>query len=289
MKNIIPIILGILLASVSFFYLDKEGEATNIHQLFGYDEKLFYEGIIQASREPSEDSQDIIGGVIPHHLLASFMIADFFDRLKEQNPQTIILIGPNHFEKGDFIVLSSLYDWQTPFGRVQADQEIIADLVDSNLARIDESTLSQEHAIGSVTPFINFYLPRAKIVPIVLSPNMKQEQALILAEKLSLHASPKTVIIASVDFSHYLHGSEETKKDEITLEAMKNFNYSKLYTMNSDYLDSYNSVAVLLMAMEKKGIDDFKVLNHTNSSEILGDNSIETTSYFEVVFNPTKK
>src|SRR3990167_1422425 len=246
-KTIITIIIPVLLlASISFLKVNTISRTANVHPVFSYDKELFYKGITQASKQSISGSGNIVGGVVPHHLLASFIIADFFQRLEGQKPETIILIGPNHFERGDFNVLSSLYEWLTPFGRVEPNTEIIEDLVKSNLVKIDEDALSKEHAIGAEVAFIKFYLPDVKIVPIIFSAKMNEVQAEIIAKKLSTYISKETVLVASLDFSHYLRSEEARKKDEITLQAMRDFNYPKIFTLNNDYLDSRSTLSVLL-------------------------------------------
>ncbi|OGY20981.1 MAG: AmmeMemoRadiSam system protein B [Candidatus Woykebacteria bacterium GWB1_45_5] len=223
--------------------------------------------------------------MIPHHLLPSFMIADFFNRLSAQEPNTIILLGPNHDELGDFEVLTSLYGWQTPFGTVEPNDAIINSLINNNLAKVDEDVLAKETSVSAIVPFIKFYLPKAKVVPLILSARMTQDETRTLANDLKNRLSNKTVIVAAVDFSHYLTSPLAKEKDELTWQVMKNFDYRQLFTLNNDYLDNPPSIATLLMAMQKRGTTNFDLLYHTNSGELLKDSSISTTSYFSIDFH----
>ncbi len=97
-----------------------------------------------------EDFLQIQGGVVPHHLPAGFIVADFFRRLSKNQklPETVIILGPNHQEKGDFPVLTTGAGWQTARGVVRADQEIINQLLEANLARERQAILEEEHSIG---------------------------------------------------------------------------------------------------------------------------------------------
>lgn len=264
--------------------LDKN-KLEKIHPFIFYDKQLFQKAINSSSRR-NENSENIIkGGIIPHHLLASEMIADFYGYISNENIKTIIILGPNHNEKGDFIALSSEYAWQTPLGIVEPNAEIINDLKNYNLIRIDEDVLENEHSVASHMLFIKYYFPKAKVVPIILSAKMNQEKAKILSEKLAEYAkSDDAIIIASVDFSHYLNSAEAETKDMEILEAMKNFNYEKIYSFNNDNLDSPSSIAVLLFTMQSMGINNFEVLDNTNSGIMTNNYSSETTSYFSIVF-----
>ena len=106
-----------------------------------------------------------------------------------------------------------------------------------------------------------------------------------MAEELADYLrDEKTVIVASVDFSHYLPKEEAIKKDKESLEAIKNFNYERIYSFGNDNLDSPPSIATLLSTMEKSGFTNIEVLGNSNSVEILGAESPQTTSYFNIAF-----
>jgi len=270
---------------VQFEKYNPEKSLEKTHPFIFYDKQLFQKAINSASKR-NENSENIIkGGIIPHHLLASDMIADFYNYISGEKIKTIIILGPNHYEKGDFIALSSEYAWQTSLGIAEPNVEIIDDLKNNNLIKINEEVLENEHSVASHMPFIEQYLPKAKVVPIILSAKMDQEKAKILSEKLAEYAkSGDAIIIASVDFSHYLNSAEAEIKDAETLEALKNFNYEKIYSFDNDNLDSPPSITVLLMTMQSIGINNFEVLDNTNSGIITNNSSSETTSYFSIVF-----
>ena len=95
----------------------------------------------------------------------------------------------------------------------------------------------------------------------------------------------ETVLVAPVDFSHYLRNKEAQEKDNITLEVLKNYDYRQLFALNNNYIDSPPSIAVLLMVMQKLGTTQMDVLYHTNSGELQKDDYIETTSYFSITYH----
>lgn len=254
------------------------------HTLTSFDEDTFYAGVAQSKKDNKSFNNRISGGIIPHHLLPGFIIADFFNRLSKQNPKTIILIGPNHYESGDYKVLSSLYGWETPFGIVEPNEQIIQELVKNKLVKIDELDLPKDHVMTGIIPFIKYYLPETKVVPLLLSSFMTEEDARTLSYNLSKYISNDIVVIASVDFSHYLTSPLAQEKDKITLELMKKLYYKQIFSLNNDYLDSPPSIATLLMTMQSLGATKTDLLYHTNSGEIQRNNSIETTSYFSIAY-----
>ncbi|MFA6294792.1 MAG: AmmeMemoRadiSam system protein B [Candidatus Paceibacterota bacterium] len=258
--------------------------ASSTHQAYFFDSSTFTDAIEKVKYSDKNYPKPIIGGVVPHHLLPSFIIADFFKNLAKQKPETIILIGPNHYELGEEPILSSTSGWETPFGIVEPDIEFVRELNDKKILYLDEEVLDKEHSIGSIVPFIKYYIPDAKVVPIILSGNLEMEQIKNMVETLVPRINKKTVILASMDFSHYQDKSQAEINDEITLKLMRAKDYEKIINLNSAYVDSPPSIIALLMVMEKKGIDDFDLIYHTNAGEILHSQFYEVTSYFSFAF-----
>ncbi len=238
-------------------------------------------------KENSEDISHVQGrvvsAVVPHHLVAGHLIAEAIKTLVPQQPKVVILVGPNHFNKGGRIV-TGLNGWRTPTGVMDVESDIVRFLLQRGLAVKDEETLSMEHSIGALVPLLKYYLPEAKVVPIVLHYDVKLQEVDVLLQSLEPFLDDKAVVISSVDFSHYLTRSQAQAKDQETLRYMKNFDYPTIFRLGNDYLDSPASIAASFRLAEKRGIKEFTVLGNTNSGIILQNDFIETTSYFTLVF-----
>ncbi|MEW6662399.1 MAG: AmmeMemoRadiSam system protein B [Bacillota bacterium] len=225
----------------------------------------------------------VVGGVVPHHLLAGDMIGSLFSLLVEEPPATVAVVGPNHFAAGGRI-LTGRYGWETPSGVVQPDLTAIQYLLDSGLVALDDQVLSGEHSIGAVVPFLKHYLPEARVIPLILQADVTLAEVSRLAQLLLSIPGGPPLIVASVDFSHYLTRPEADRKDRETLAALRAFDLPRLFTMGNDHLDSPPAIGLLFQAMAEKGIKTFDVLAHNNSGVILGNDLIETTSYFTLAF-----
>lgn len=288
MKKIITLAL-VFLSLVVFSFLAGEKKKPFsfqlVHPLVFFDKELFDRGVAQVKSQNQPLDFPIAAGIIPHDFFASFMIADFFQKLSFQKPKTIILIGPNHSEAGNFKALTSLYRWQTPFGAVEPNGVIVKGLFGRNLVKISEGVLENEQSIGAIMPFMKFYLPESSIVPIILSRRMTIEEINILAEKLGSYAKNGIPVIASADFSHYLKSREAQKNDILTLKLMKNFDYPAILSLDSDYLDSPPTLVTALMVARKLDKNNLKILHHTNSGELQKKYFTPVTSYFSIVFH----
>lgn len=223
-----------------------------------------------------------VSGVAPHHLVAGHLIADYFAGLSRQSPEVIIIVGPNHENRGGKII-TGFYDWQTPDGKVKIESRVVKGLLDGHLAVQDEKVLAAEHSIGSLVPFVHHYLPQARIVPIILHHGVTLGEVDKLLNEIEPYLNDKTVLVASVDFSHYLTSREAENKDTQTLIHMRNFDYPTLFRLGDDHLDSPASLALAFRLAENQGVRDFQILDHTNSGIIMNNYLMETTSYFTLV------
>lgn len=238
-----------------------------------------------ANTKEYTSNQNIIGGIIPHHLLAGHFISDMFSRLKPQNPATIILIGPNHYEKGDFPILISDCDWETKFGNVESEKKIVKSLIEKNIAEIDRDVLTHEHSVAGMMSYIKYYLPDSKVVPIIISAYTSKSELEKLHKYLSGIVSTDVVVIAPVDMSHYLSNEEANLNDAVTMEILKNREYERLSRLDNDYTDSPKTLEILLKTVESStGNVLMESVGHSNSAEILNTKHIQTTSYFEILF-----
>jgi len=279
------------LSKATILSSDLSGDQT--HTKLFFEEKLFYQGVNQAKFELKStvniESKPIKGGIVPHHLFPSFILSDFFQRLQIQNQtnpiKQVVVIGPNHSENGNNWALSSLYSWSTPFGELRPNPSNIEILKSKQLIQIDEKVLSLEHSIGGLAPYLKYYLPQAQITPIILKHKINPIQLEKLSQTIAdMSQDSDTIVIASVDFSHYLPADQAKVRDTKTLEILKNYDFNQLLKLNDDYLDSPATIATLLKTMQKLKTTDPTLLYHTNSGILENDFSGQTTSYISIVF-----
>lgn len=229
----------------------------------------------------------VVSAVVPHHLVAGRLIAQVMAELSRRQPARVIIVGPNHPNAGARII-TGYAGWQTPDGTVETDQPVVSNLLKNGLASRDEDVLSREHSVGALVPLLRHYLPEVKIVPVILHHDVSLEEVDELIKTLEPFLDVKTVLISSVDFSHYLTRSGAQAKDLETIRYMQNHDYSTLFRLGNDYLDSPASLAAAFRIAEKSNIREFQVLANTNSGIIMQNDFMETTSYFTLVFTATE-
>lgn len=265
-------------------YLLGINNTKGIHDAIFYDERLFFEGVKKAEEKFVSTDHEIAGGITPHDFLPGYILSDFYKKLSNQNVETVILIGPNHSEKGSHKFLTSFYDWRTPFGIVSSKTEITKKLVSLGALEIDEKVLPNDHAVVSSLPYIKYYLPDAKVVPILISGFADFDEVRDFSDHLSPYINEKTVVVAAVDFSHYLTSEKAQENDKMTFEQIKSKNYERIFNLNNSYIDSPASIALVMMVMDNVGKTNMEVLHNTNSGILQNEEYIETTSYFSIVY-----
>ncbi len=264
----------------------SENDGEYIHPLHPFDSEGFVAGEKESREKPSFTfSGPIRGGLIPHHTLPAAHLTGFFRELAKQHPKTIILIGPNHPDAGQYKLLTSAAPWETPFGRVEGDASKAETLLGLPFAGTDEAILSKEHSIAGVLPFLRYFLPDTDVVPVVLNSHLSWSDVQAVSGMLRDMADSDTVVIAAVDFSHYLPAQTAEEKDRETEPLLRNFRSQEILPFGNDHVDSPVSIAMLLETMRSIGATHFDLLANTNSGRILSDLRSGTTSYFFAGFS----
>ncbi|HLN60927.1 MAG TPA: AmmeMemoRadiSam system protein B, partial [Symbiobacteriaceae bacterium] len=262
----------------------RQAAAEGAHADKFYDAASFQKGL-EAVRQapPPARTGTLVGGLVPHHNLAGAMFTTFFTRLEAHPPKTIIVVGPNHYLKGQRVV-TGRRGWATNFGVVEADTALVESLAQAGLATVDDGALENEHSMGALMPYVKYHAPRARVVPIILHKDVTIAEQEQLARRLAPLLSADTLLVASVDFSHYLPRDIADAKDVVTRQAIADFDLPAIMRMSPDYVDSPPSLGVLMQTMRLAGAAGPVEEAHTNSGYLLGSTVMETTSYFTFTY-----
>lgn len=252
---------------------DLEGP---IHQAYSLRPDLFDRAYERESVEPAKD--DVVGGIIPHHLLASHLIARFFLGLESQAPSVVVVVGPNHYSVGRGLLITSEAAWRTPYGVIEPASEIIRQLLETDEVMLDEDVFIREHSISAEVAFIRRSFPEAMIVPLVVKDVLPLNQAAEFGRSLAETLPEDAIVIASVDFSHYLSSPEAMAEDARSRPVLESLSTERLEEVA---VDSRPSLAILFEFAKQRGVTKGTLLENENTATVVGDPSIpEVTSYF---------
>jgi len=234
---------------------------------------------------------DIVAGILPHAgwAYSGRVAAKVFKCIKEKNPpDTFVLLGAIH----SLPERNSVYaqgTWATPLGEVQVDEELARGLLAALKDKLaeDPQAHSGEHSLEVQLPFIKYFFPSAKIVPIRIAADSGAASLGVKIGECLLKAKKGIAVIGTTDLTHYGdpygfapagYGDKayswmknndtrivklalEMKADDIVKEAAVNYN-----ACGSGALAATVAAATALGA--EKGI----LLEYTTSHEVSGEN-----------------
>lgn len=251
-----------------------------------YNSVLFYDAVSKFPVTSQAENKSVTGLIAPHHDLAANYTAELFQKIGERNIKTVIVVGPNHTNSGVGNIITGLVTYNCLNNQINSDTELVTKLIQDKIADSDISRLSTEHSIYNVTPYINYYFPEAKIVPIILSGRVTKTQAKQLGEYLANYLNDETIIIGSVDFSHYLSTQEANVNDAVSKRAILSRDYIKIFSLNNDYLDSPATLVTVLTATAKVEANKVDVIRNANLAAAVGAGSVSnSTSYFTILLH----
>ncbi len=250
----------------------------------------------------SNANADHIGGaVMPHHLLVKNEIESLYKKIGSHNDyERIIIISPNHFGYGYYPIQTSAAINGKLDGMIDYDSAAIEILLENKAAYDGGHLLANEHGITSHIPFISAHFPKATIVPITIKPGTPREQLDKLIDNLATLDLSRTLILASVDFSHvideqtaltrdtatikWLGTAHNTGKDSGTNDAILN-EIKALAAINngnrdSIAIDSPETIYALYRLMRINNSTNFHLYKRTSSASLLKmDDPAENTSH----------
>jgi AmmeMemoRadiSam system protein B len=240
-----------------------------------------YEQMPTTNDQRLTTNDQIAGGTVNHHLLAAPLDAQFFEGLAVQKPKRVILIGPDHLSRGRQPITISAGTWATPYGNLPSDTTLAADLARWHLANIEETPFDYEFSVGGLVPFVKRSLADAKVATIIVRIDASDEALDALAA--ALPTDKDTIVIGSVDFSHYLP-SRVAEFHDITNRAIINaFDFTGFDRLE---VDSPPTLRVLLKYLERRGAQEATLVANTDSAKITEQlDAPETTSYLNQYFS----
>lgn len=224
---------------------------------------------------PSEDKNNSFIAIVPHAgYVYSGEIA--FKTLSQMAlKKRIILMGPNHTGFGQRVSIYPKGSWETPFGDIEIDGDLVNELVGAGF-KTDTLAHMKEHSLEVIVPMVKYLKNDCKIVPITIS-YLRYDECEIVAEKMfeviSRYAEEINILISS-DFNHFEDENTTHKKDELAIRAILDLDPKGLYDVVRDNDISMCGVipaTIGLLLSKKMGVSDAKLLMHRTSGAVSGD------------------
>jgi len=233
--------------------------------------------MIRKMTDAKADRKEVIGVVSPHagFVYSGPVAGAVFSSIKLTD--TVIIIGPNHRGLGKPLSITTSGSWETPLGEVQIDSGLAKAILSSSTG-LEEDTLAHryEHSLEVQVPFLQYFKPDVKVVPIVLaqaSPQVFQGIGRAIAGTLKSRGEA-AVIVASSDMTHYEPHESAKAKDKMAIEAILSLDVEELVRRIGKYdisMCGYAPVISLIAAALEMKAGKAELVKYQTSGDTSGD------------------
>jgi AmmeMemoRadiSam system protein B len=265
------------------FYPDRKDELENMI-------KSCFEHKYGPGIQPIKSSEKVFGIICPHagYVYSGPIACHSYKAVSLQNPDLVIIIGPNHFGVGKNAATMIDAKWQTPLGTVQVDTEAAQELVKkSKFIEIDNYSHSQDHSLEVQVPMLQSILSNEfQIVPIIL---LAQDlsTARDVGNAVSEIAKKKnSIIVGSSDFTHYEENSFAHHQDKALIEPILEMDVEGFYHVLKERRVTacgFGAIASTIIACQNLGATKGKLLRYATSGDVSG-NTESVVGYGAIKF-----
>lgn len=225
-----------------------------------------------------ENLQKTVALISPHagYMYSGPVAATGFHYIaKEGQPDTVIIIGPNHtgYGSGASVIVEGV--WRTPLGDISINTQL-ASAIQRNAQYLDIDPIAHryEHSIEVQLPFLQYVYDQIQLVPICM-----QMQDLEVSSDIGRAIADEidglnVLIIASTDFSHYEPQPIAIQKDDKAIMAITQLDEEALQNViqtNNISMCGYGPVSATIVAAKLLGATKGRLLQYKTSGDISED------------------
>jgi AmmeMemoRadiSam system protein B len=202
---------------------------------------------------------------------------------------TFIIIGPSHSGLGKPFSVWTEGAWQTPLGKVEIDGALAEKIVAiSQFFEADVDAHLEEHAVEVQLPFLQYFKPDVRIVPVILydAPVAAYQQMGKDIARAIKELKKDAVIMASGDMTHHESAAAAKEKDLSAVEAMLALDIDELtrrYKTRRISMCAYPSVVCTIAAAKELGCSGAELVKYQSSGDATGDYD-DVVAYAGVIF-----
>ena len=229
--------------------------------------------LVGSAKKTSDEK--IASIIVPHFNTFSEKRLELFDNISlKAQVDVVFLVSVNHFNTGSSNFLTTDKVWSTSEGKMKADDEMVKKLSDSGLVTKDESAFANEHGISNIIPDLIKSKFGKKVVPIIIKDTASKEDVDRLINWIGENTK-NSVLVASVDFSHYQPNALAKIHDSYSIQALSNNDQDAIWNAETD---SPQSLYMAQKVAEKNDAKNFNLFFNSNSGELNKNDDAETTS-----------
>lgn len=216
---------------------------------------------------------ELKGLISPHagYSYSGGVAAHAYKQLEGQSYPTVVVVSPVHqYYGGRYLVTSNRY-YQTPFGLVEVDTDLVRKLDgEVGLTFLEQDA---EHSLEIQLPFLQHTLGDFKLLPVMMG-----EQSLGACKQLSAALTKvlresQVLLIASSDLAHLHDYDEVVHHDRHVQRFVNDFDPEGLaasIARNEAQACGGGPIVTVMLTGKDRGANRAKVLKYTNSGDVTG-------------------
>jgi len=235
--------------------------------------------MIRSLVDEKAEKKDVIGVVSPHagYPYSGPVAGAVISRIKFKD--TFIILGPSHTGRGKPFSIMTQGTWKTPLGQVAIDVELGKQILSGSRYLQEDAIAHQyEYSIEVQIPFLQYFKPDVRIVPIVLayaSGDIYKEIGKEIAKAIKV-SKRDVVLMASSDMTHYEPQELAEKKDNEAIKAMLALDEDGLLKRVEELnisMCGYAPVVAVIAAAKELGAKSAELVKYQTSGDTTGDYS----------------
>lgn len=232
----------------------------------------------------------VTGLALPHHRVATDLIAaGMVTAARGARPERIVLLTPDHFRRATRAFATTPRDFDTVLGRVPTDRRAVAALLRSPQVAASQ-LFEREHGLGELLPYVAQLFPGVPVLPVAVRVGATRAQWEHMVGQLTPWVTPRTLVIQSTDFSHYLPHDQARKRDQQMLNVIAAGDLEAMARAQQPaHLDSRGGQYIQMRLQALRFGAQPIVFGNYNSAERGATTQEFTTSYVAQVYAPAAR
>ncbi len=263
-----------------------------------------------ATSEPSGAPQPgtrVLGGIAPHAGWAysgAVAARTLGCARAEPEVETFVVFGAVHRPRGRAAAVYGSGSWLTPLGEIEIDEELARAVIEASPLLVEDlAAHGPEHSIEVEVPFLQALTARARLLPIMVPPTEQAPEVGRIVAREASRLGRRVMFFGSSDLTHYgpryefmpagygakgIRWAKEVN-DRQLLDVVTSMDAERVVPTAREHQSACGpgAIAATMAACAEAGARQGTVLEHTNSSEVIGEPAREMSDavgYAAVVF-----
>ncbi len=225
---------------------------------------------------------ELMGLVSPHagYSYSGGVAAYAYKHLESRTFPTVAVVSPVHHDYGGGYLATSKRYYETPFGLIQVDTEVLSQVdKEVGLRFLDQDG---EHSLEIQLPFLQHMLGEFTLVPVMMGDQSLSACQQLSAALVKVLAGKEALLVASSDLAHLHDYQQVLEHDRFVQKFVTDFDPEGLaqsLARNEAQACGGGPIVTVMLATRERGADTAEVLKYMNSGDVTG---IRTSGQYTV-------